>query len=185
MNVTFYYIRLALAALLLACLASCTPEMNWRELPAADGALRVAFPARPTEAVRELPAGQHALTFHLTAAKAGEGVFAVGHARLPPGLDEARRAALREALETSLARNLQAGEVQRRSVSLRPLPGSTRPAMTVDELEIRGIAGDAPAWVMARVFVLDEQIVEVAVIGPEDARLREAARSFLDSLRLR
>src|SRR5690606_31941965 len=122
MKVTFYNIRLTLATLLaLACLAACTPEMNWREMPAAEGALRVAFPARPTEAVRELPAGEHALAFHLMAAKAGDGVFAVGHARLPPGLDETQRASLQQALEASLARNLQADDMRRRSVSVRPL----------------------------------------------------------------
>ncbi|GAA5232827.1 hypothetical protein GCM10025795_11300 [Verticiella sediminum] len=176
--------RLAWLALAALALAACTPTYNWREMPVADGALRVAFPGKPDTQTRELPLGEHPMTFQLTAAEAGGAVYAVGHGRMPAGMAPDQRAALREALEQSLSANLQAARTERRTAVVRHAAGAARPGLTVDEIEIQGEAGEQAVWLLAQVFVLGDRLVEVAAIGPQAKLSRETARTFLDSLRL-
>lgn len=171
--------------LLLACLmAACTPTYNWREMPAADGAVQVAFPARPQTQTRELPVGDTRLPFTLTAATVGDAVFAVGHLVLPEGADAATRERYRQALEDSLARNLQATETARRDVQIRAAGHGGRASTAAHELELRGAPQGMPAWMLARVVVSGNRLIEIAAVGPADALSEDVARTFIDSVRM-
>lgn len=176
---------LAAAALLAAGLASaCTPTYNWREMPAADGAINVAFPARPKTETRELPMGGHTAPFTLTAASVNDAIFAVGHVVLPPHLDATGREAYRAALEDSLARNLQATARERRDVQIRHAGHGARAPVPAHELEFSGAPNDEPSWLLARVVLAGDRLIEVAAIGPRRALSDETARTFIDSVRM-
>lgn len=172
------------AAILLALLAACTPEHNWREMPAADGAVRVAFPSRPHAETRELPIAGESVPFTLMASVVGNTVFAVGHLDLPPHVagTTAEQAKYRQVLEDSLARNLQAKDMERRTVQVRQAAGNrTREA---DEIEVHGEPGGKPAWLLARIVTVENRLIEVAAVGPTAELTEQTARTFMDSLRL-
>lgn len=172
------------AAILLTLLAACTPEHNWREMPAADGAVRVAFPSRPQSETRDLPLGGESVPFTLTASVVGNTVFAVGHLDLPPGTADtaAEQARYKQVLEDSLARNLQASGMERRNVQVRGVAGNRLHA--ADEIEVRGEPGGKPAWLLARIVMVGNRLIEVAAIGPAEELTTQTARTFVDSLRL-
>src|SRR5690606_5785252 len=124
------------AAILLTVLTACTPEHNWREMPAADGAVRVAFPSRPQSEARKLPLAGESVPFTLTASVVGKSVFAVGHLDLPVGAADtaADQNRYKQLLEDSLARNLQTSDLERRNVQVRQIAGNRlHPA---DEIEV-------------------------------------------------
>lgn len=172
------------AAILLTLLTACTPEHNWREMPAADGAVRVAFPSRPHSETRDLPLAGESVPFTLTAAMVGNTVFAVGHLDLPATTADTtlEQARYKQVLEDSLARNLQASQVERRSVQVRGVAGNRLHA--ADEIEVRGEPGGKPAWLLARIVLVGNRLIEVAAVGPTDELTNQTARTFVDSLRL-
>lgn len=178
-----FSLRSLLVATLALLLLACSPELDWREMPAADGSVRVAFPARPDSETRPLPVAGEALPFTLTTARAAGAVFAVGYLDLPPAVagDDSQRAHFQGVLEESLTHNLQADEIVRRTVEVRHIDGRT--TRTADELELHGKPGGEPTWMLARVLLLGNRLVEVAVVGPETLSA-ETARTFVDSLRV-
>lgn len=172
------------AAILLTLLAACTPEHNWREMPAAGGSVTVAFPSRPQSETRELPLAGQPVPFTLMASMVGNTVFAVGHVDLPESAagTASEQARYKQVLEDSLARNLQASQVERRSVQVRGVAGNRLHA--ADEIEVHGEPGGKPAWLLARVVLVGNRLIEVAAIGPEDELTTQTARTFVDSVRL-
>lgn len=179
--------RRALAAsvfLAAGLLGACTPTFNWREMPAADGVVVVAFPARPQTETRTLPVAGGSAAFTLTAAEVDGAIFAVGHIVLPPAIDAADRDRYRAALEDSLARNLNATERTRRDVQIRAAGHGNRPALPAHELEYAGSPGGEPAWLLARVVLVGNRLIEVAAIGPRRALSEDTARIFIDSVRM-
>ncbi len=178
----------SLRALVIAAIAmsftACSPALDWREMTAADGAVRVAFPARPHSQTRSLPVAGVPVPFTLTAATVDGAVFAVGHLDLPEGIasDETQRRQYKQVLEDSLTRNLQAGEAQRRAIQVRYVHGTR--TQEGDELELHGEPAGKPAWLLARVLVVGNRLIEVAAVGPQDTLTPDAARTFVDSLRV-
>lgn len=172
------------AAILLTLLAACTPEHNWREMPAAEGSVRVAFPSRPQSETRELPLAGETVPFTLMASVVGNTVFAVGHLDLPPGVadTELEQTRYKQVLEDSLTRNLQASGMERRNVQVRAAAGKRLHA--ADEIEVHGEPGGKPAWLLARIVLVGNRLIEVAAVGPTDELTTQTARTFVDSLRL-
>lgn len=176
--------RALLAIVIVTAFTACSPALDWREMPAADGTVRVAFPARPKSETRPLSIAGEPVPFTLTAATVKGAVFAVGYLDLPASLvdDEEKRQQYKQALEDSLARNLQAEDIQRRAVSVRHAHGQKEVA--ADELELHGEPADTPTWMLARVLLVENRLIEVAAVGPEKALTPDAARTFVDSLRV-
>jgi len=177
--------RRVVAILALVVLAACSPRLDWRELSAADGMVRVAFPAKAHSQTRPLDVGGEELPFTLTAATVGRAVFAVGYMDLPPtAQDETTRQRYIQALEDSLAQNLAAERIERRSVEIRHVRGGDAPAAPGHELELHGTPNEQPAWMLARILLLGDRLIEVAAVGPEADLEREAAQTFVESLRV-
>ena len=183
-NITRRRGLLALALVASGLAGACTPALNWREMPAADGVVIVAFPARPQTETRTLPVAGSSAPFTLTTAQVDGAIFAVGHIVLPAAIDAADRDRYRAALEDGLARNLQATERTRRDVQIRAAGHGTRSPVPAHELEFSGSPNGEPAWLLARVVLVGDRLIEVAALGPRRALSEETARTFIDSVRM-
>jgi hypothetical protein len=160
------------AAVLSLALAACTPTYNWREIDVADGNGRAAFPDRPHTDKRDIVLGGQKLAFSLTTARVGDAVFAVGYAPWPPTLaaDEAARRAVGQALMRSLYDNLRA------------TPPTAFPPDGTD-IDVHGQAAGKPVWLLARVWVRGDMLVEAVATGSNEGLPQDPAREFVHSLR--
>jgi hypothetical protein len=170
------WVPAALPAFLVLCVVlatACTPTYNWREIAVADGAVRANFPARVQTDTREIMLAGRSLRFSLTSARVGDGVFAVGHAPLPPELagDVAGQRKLADGLLAALHQNLGAA------------PPTAPPPYGAD-IEVRGQAGGHPVWALARIWVRDNVLVEAVATGSEQGLPPAPAREFVQSVRL-
>lgn len=162
-----------LAAIVLSVLlGACTPTYNWREIEIADGAARAAFPERVQTDRREITLAGQKLSFSLTTARVGDAVFAVGYAPFPPALSA--DAGKRQELGTALMRSLYD--------NLRAQPPTAFPPYGQD-IEVRGQAGGKPVWLLARVWVHGDILLEAVATGSEPGLPADPAREFVHSLR--
>lgn len=178
------HVLVALTSVLV--LGACSPQLDWRELSAADGVVRVAYPAKARSETRPLAIAGQELPFTLTAAAVGRAVFAVGHVDLPAEVagDAAVRAQYVHAMEESLARNIGADAIERRDVEIRHVRGAAGPSVAAHEIELHGTPHEQPSWLLARILLVGNRLIEVAAVGPEDELSAEVARTFVDSLRV-
>lgn len=66
------------ATITLLVLTSCSGTYDWRLIQADEGAYEVMFPSKPTNAERTLQVGDSKYVMTMTAARAGDALFAVG-----------------------------------------------------------------------------------------------------------
>jgi hypothetical protein len=170
--------RLRWPIAIVACgvLVACSPSLNWREVrPAESGALAM-FPCRPREAAREVALAGVPVTLSISACRAEDVTYALGHAdvrqaaRIAPALEALRRAAI-DNLKGAVATD-------------RPLQveGMT-PHPLARVIELRGQMPDGRA-VQERValFVKGTRVFQATMFGPSlDA---EASETFFGGLRL-
>jgi hypothetical protein len=170
-------------ALMLA--AGCTPKFDWREMPAANGAVRVTFPAKPKTATNEVDVAGHTLPLSFTVAEVDNSVFAVGYAKLPDAVlnDPAELAKLADAFEGVLQANLGGTIKTRKEIGLKQLPSDNRKLRRGTELEVHGHVGDTPSWLLGRVYVLGNMMIEVVAEGRESELPAEMAQTFVQSVR--
>lgn len=179
------FYRRVIAIVALIALAACSPRLDWRELSAADGMVRVAFPAKTHSQTRPLDIGGEEIPFTLTAAAVGHAVFAVGYVDLPPAAkDDAARQRYVQALEDSLVQNLTAERIERRTIEIRHARGNDASTTIGHELELHGTPNEHSVWMLARVLLVGNRLIEVAAVGPEKDLAQEAAQTFVNSLRI-
>lgn len=161
--------------LALACsvlfLAGCSPEYNWREMDAADGLARAAFPARMQSETRPLTLADTELTFTLSVATVKNAMFAVGGAPFPADVrsDTAERRAIGEALAHAAYANL----------------GATAPAnipLDGTPFEVRGGGERGDTWLMMRIWVTNNAVVEAMALGTDKSLPKEQAQEFVDQV---
>jgi len=166
-------------------LAACSPKYDWREMPAANGAIRVQFPARPLVEQREVQINGVDLTLQFQIATVDASVFAVGTATLPPEIaaDSSAARALAEGVEASLSQNLNSPLLNKAGFALPLAPNDQRAFRYGSAFELHGGASPAPAWLLARVFIMGDQLVQVIALGSEGVLTREVAETFVQSIR--
>ncbi|VFR38884.1 hypothetical protein ANT2_4113 [plant metagenome] len=161
--------------LVLLALAGCSPEYDWRELDAAGGRVRAAFPAKVIDDTRRVTLAGHEIPFTLEAARRGNTVFAVGHIVLPPGdgtpPDPKAQQEVVKALLASWYTNVGV-----------PVPDPLPPlGETVDiSSSARGVA----MRFVGKAVVHQGAIVEWMVTGPAGEFPEEPAKTFMTSPRL-
>ena len=175
----------ACLVLLLAMLAACSPKYNWREMPAADGAIRVTFPARPKPDQRDVDIAGHTLPLAFDIAPVETSIFAVGRVTLPEAIlaDPAELAKGADAFERVLLANLRGTLTYRKEITLRQAPADTRKLGRAVELEVHGMVANTPSWLLGRVYLLGNQLIEVVALGREDELDRDSAQTFVQSVR--
>ncbi|MGE4335538.1 MAG: hypothetical protein AB7E55_06145 [Pigmentiphaga sp.] len=172
-----------LIGILLLWLSGCTPAHDWRELSAANGAIRVAFPAKPTSETRPLPVGERILPFTLMAAEADGAVFAVGHLDVPALEDGPSSDEIGAALADSLVRLFPDEHVRQEPVVIRH---SRAGRSSLPGLELQAENPDDPAAprLLARVFRQDGRWIQIVALGTPQHLPWDAARWFVESARL-
>ncbi len=175
----------AVLVLMLTLLAACSPKFNWREMPAADGAVTVTFPAKPKADQRDVDVAGHKMRLAFSIAQVDSSVFAVGHAQLAPEVlaDPAELAKVADAFEEVLRANLRGTLHHRTDVVLKQVPADTRKLFRAVELEVHGEVAGEPSWLLGRVFVLGNSLIEVVALGREAELPRSEAELFVKSVR--
>ena len=153
-------------------LAGCSPEYNWRELDAADGLARAAFPARMQSETRPLVLANTEVSFTLSVATVKGAMFAVGGAPFPEAVkrDPAQRVAIGQALGEAAYANLGATPPQ-------TLPTDGTP------FEVRGGGARADTWLLMRIWVTDDAVVEAMALGSDTTLPADRAREFADQVK--
>jgi len=175
----------ACLVLFLALLAACSPRYNWREMPAADGAIRVTFPSSPKPDQRDVDIAGHTLSLAFEIAPVDTSIFAVGRVALPASVmaDPAELAKVADAFEQVLLANLRGTLTYRKEIALRQAPADTRRLGRAVEMEVHGTVANTPSWLLGRVYLLGDHLIEVVALGREDELDRDAAETFVRSVR--
>ena len=72
---------------LVAWLAACSPDQNWRQITFEGAALKAQLPCKPDRTVREVPLGGVPVQLHVAGCESGSAMLAVMTASLAPGAD--------------------------------------------------------------------------------------------------
>lgn len=180
------------AAALLLLAAACSPRFDWREQRGPPDTFFVALPGKPQTVGREiaLPANGATLRVEMSMLSVGVGasLFAVGTAQLPPpALADA--AALNQALDwfrAGLARNVgDLGQVTTQDPG-PPAGLGARRLRAAQSFTAAGTVGASsrPARLAARLYVVDDRLYQLVVIGAEGEVPPQALETFFDSFRL-
>lgn len=156
---------------LLLLLAGCYPEYNWREVPVADGLAMAAFPAKVNTQSRDVTLAGVTLSFTVESARVDSNIFALGSARLPPGLDPAQRQAVRLAMVESLFGSL----------GVAP----TEQALNAGVFVVLSEQSTSPLRVVGRVVEHRDSVIRMMASGPAQALSEQTGREFIESLSLR
>lgn len=164
-------IHLGARLLLLAALAACSPDYNWREVQNADAAFAVLFPAKPSSHAKEINLDGIRTNMSMTAADVHGALFAVGSAQLSsPALVQPALAAMK----TAMVRNI-GGTIS----SDRNLPGPT----PFNELVADGSRNGRPVRLTARFAARNQRVYQAVVIGAPQDVPAEAIDTFLSSFK--
>ena len=166
--------RLCLAVgglLCIANLAACSPQYNWREWTAEDGAVRAFFPARPQTEQRVVTLAEAELDYRMTVATVNDAMFAVAKAALSAGDrgDPARAVTIARAVGRGVYTSLQATPPD-------PLPVDG----TVLTIQCQGAR--AGTWATVRVWVTPQAVIEAIALGGTDALPAEQAQQFVSQV---
>ena len=157
--------------LVVALLAGCTPEYNWRERTVADDRGVIMFPSRIQTEQRQIDVEGSATTFSLTSSAVGQAVFSVGYIALPESFSQEKSQALVKTVVSALA--ARAG---------KQAPES---ALAGEIFTLETIVANKPSLMMARVVVHRGMLIQVVVSGPKQSLSNENALEFVRSLRLK
>jgi hypothetical protein len=172
-----------LLAPLAAGMAGCSPEHDWREVRAEDGAFIVMLPARPARMTRPINLDGFALEMTMHGAQAREVAYTVGTAVLPDASAATRERAL-AAMRAAMIRNIGGTERASRAVRVALVDAAGQGTDTVAGLEVEAVGRmrDRDATLVARFVGVGGRIWQAVVLGP--APDREQAALFLGSLKL-
>jgi len=165
------FTRLGAPLLLLAALAACSPDYNWRQVQNADAAYTALFPAKPSSHAREINLDGIRTTMSMTAADVHGALFAVGSAELSSAALVQPALA---AMKTAMVRNI-GGTV----ASARTVPGP----VPFDELVANGSRNGRPVQLTARFAARNQRVYQAVVIGPPQEVPADAIDTFLSSFK--
>lgn len=163
--------RLGAHLLLLAALAGCSPDYNWRQVDNADAAFAALFPAKPSSHAREINLDGIRTNMSMTAAEVHGALFAVGSTQLSsPALVQPAL----EAMKTAMVRNIGGTIASQRNVP-GPVPSS--------EVVASGTRNGRPVQLTARFAARNQRVYQAVVIGAPQEVPAEAIDTFLSSFR--
>ena len=79
--------RILLMLALVAWLAACSPDQNWRQITFEGTNLKAQLPCKPDRTTREVPLGGVPVQLAVAGCESGSAVLAVMTAALAPGMD--------------------------------------------------------------------------------------------------
>jgi hypothetical protein len=160
-----------LLASLAILLTGCSPDLDWREVKAADGGYTVLLPAKPSSDTRRVDLAGKSADMTMRGAEVDRVTYAVGSVVLGTE-EEARRAA--SEMQQALVHNIAATDPRVRTVVVDGQP--------LTEVQA---AGKTPAGekysLAARFASRGSRAWQAVVLGPTDRFKQEAADTFLES----
>ncbi|MBJ7263484.1 MAG: hypothetical protein JHC61_06985 [Burkholderiaceae bacterium] len=167
-----FYLCLAVGGLLcIVSLAGCSPQYNWREWIAEDGAVRAFFPARPQTEQRIVSLPEAELDYRMTVATVNDAMFAVAQAALPASDrgDLERAATIARAVGRSVYASLQATPPD-------PLP------VDGTVMTIRGQGTRSGTWATLRLWATPRAVIEAIALGRTADLPAEQAQQFVSQV---
>lgn len=169
-----------LAGLIAAAgLTGCTPVYDWRDVRIQETGWIATFPAKPVVVTRSLQPPGSVKSIHLTllSARIENTLFAVGWADMAS--EE-----VRQSLEMAMLANLgqKFDQAARQTVTLGGLPAIETKARGITRLSQENTAEQAAQLIM-RSLVTPTGVIEIIVIGPDQAFKEDLSRQFIESLR--
>ena len=177
---------LPLLAVLWLALAGCSPRYDWRTIVSSDGKYAALYPAKPTNAARDVSIAGRKLPMVMEAANIDGTLFAVGVITLPSDDAQLRREAL-DAMQAGLIANLGAhpdAPARARPVTVK---SAAQPPVPLDGVEV-SVAGvspqdKAPRRLTARLVASGPRVYQAVVLEAGDAardtRQAEQVEQFL------
>lgn len=157
--------------LLLAALAGCSPDYNWREVQNADAAFSALFPAKPSSHAREINLDGIRTSMSMTAAEVNGALFAVGSTELAsPALVQPAL----NAMKTAMVRNIGGTVASERNVA---------GAIPYSELVANGSRNGQPVQMTARFAARNQRVYQAVVIGAPQALPADTVETFLSSFK--
>jgi hypothetical protein len=157
--------RVVVAAIVLVS-GACSPELDWRELRSYEGRFVALLPGKPRLEEREL-SGRPGTIMRLWSARAGGAVYGVGYVDARDA-GPSLVASTRDALTTNIGGRLVAD----REVEMGAARGR----------EFK--AESAEITLIARVFVAEQRLYQIAVIGRSGSLAPDGVETFFSSFRL-
>ena len=155
---------------------ACTPALNWRELPAADGRLQALFPAKPVSVTRQWKLQESTRPMTLTAAKVEGAQFAAGYVPVSSSQGQSIARAWAEAM---LA-NIQAKPEAKNHFNPIVVPG----AVGAFEMVASGTVENVPGRIHAQFAWQEEAVFATIAVGPNNVLKAEDAETFAKSMKL-
>jgi hypothetical protein len=157
--------------LLLAALAGCSPDYNWRQVQNADAAFAALVPAKPSSHAREINLDGIRTNMSMTAAEVHGVLFAVGSTELS---STALVQPALSAMKTAMVRNI-GGTI----ASDRTVPGPT----PFNEIVANGSRNGRPVQLTARFAARNQRVYQAVVIGAPQDVPAEAIDTFMSSFK--
>ena len=172
------HVRAGALILIAACaaLAACTPELDWRELSAAEGRFAVLLPgkARRESRVLDTPAGALTMTMYSFSLKRGTmGVAYTDYPAAALAADHGR--AQLDAARDALLRNIGGGARTEEQISIGGFPGR--------QILAEGRAGAEGALLKARFVLVGSRLYQIAYVGAGDGAAMADIDMFLTSFK--
>ena len=176
--------RLVLAALAaMMLLGACSPEYNWREIPAPEHGYVVMLPAKPASMTRVIHLRELEVSMTMQGARAGGASFTVAAAQLPDDAPATREAAL-ASMRAAMVRNIAGAErvSSPSKVSVTDASGAVCERVDAWRIEADGRMREQATTMFAGFAARGARVYQWVVLG--EAPDPEQARTFLESFRL-
>ena len=168
--------RTLLTALFGCLLMACTPALNWRELPAADGHLRALFPAKPVTVTRQWRLEETTRPMTLTAARIDGAQFAAGYVPV----NGTQGQSIARAWAQAMLANIQAKPEAKKHFMPIVVPG----AVGAFEMVASGTVENVPGRIHAQFAWQADAVLATIAVGPSNVLKTEDAETFAKSMKL-
>jgi len=159
-----------------ALLTGCG-ETTWSEFSSAEGAFSVLMPGAPTEETQTQDTEMGAIDVHSFTFEQGGVAYLVGYNIFPAAVIEAASpAALLNGARDGQAKAVNGTLVNEQEITLGAYPGR--------DLEIRAEDADGIKTLHTRIYMVEDKLYQILVVGLEGQSAAEDTIKFLDSFKL-
>jgi len=158
-------------------LAGCGGKADWTEFKSEEGGFSILMPGAPTEETQTQATELGDIDIHMFTYEEKDVAYIVGYNLLPAAILELSSAdpMLDGACEGQVS-SVNGTEVSRQTISLGAYPGR--------ELEIRVDDADGIKTLHTRIYLVEDKLYQVLVVGGEDQSGAEDTIKFLDAFKL-
>ena len=170
------FLSIGLAATFFALALGCSPSFNWREVQSTDPSYTVLFPAKPSTHSRNIDLDGLNVSMSMTAAETEDINFAVASAHIE---NEAQRNSALIAMQKAMLQNIRGEIIQQKRITQKD-------GTTMTEVQATGVAFNGRrVSLFARFAIINQHVLQVVALGPQEKLNNEIADTFLSSFTAR